>query len=119
MLFHRPVVAADDHGKQVGAERPAFREPVEAASVGLRIDGGKGTVGYDDIIRGRHDRELIRSLDVGLVETGKEAVGSVRFEIGVEVLFPVRGIDELMEAIAGMVKLVLVLDPNDVGWLQC
>ncbi|ANT63998.1 hypothetical protein Ptc2401_00189 [Prosthecochloris sp. CIB 2401] len=49
-------------------------------------------------------RELVRGLDVGLVEAGEQAVGVVGLEVGMHVFVTVFGIVKLVKARAGLVE---------------
>ena len=73
---------------------------------------GQGRVGDDLPDRWRGDLNRIAALDVRLVEAREEPVCLVRLEVGVDVLLAVLWIDEAMEAVAGRVVVVLVLDPD-------
>ena len=108
------VVRAGDQREQIGRE--AFG-PLEAAAqppVRQLLARGLAGVRHELPLGGCIDGERVARLEVGLVETGKEAVAVVRLEVGVEVLAAVLGVDELVEAVAGVVVVVLVDDPHRV-----
>ena len=118
MLVADDVVRPGDEGEQVRAE--ALRgcvAPPQAAV--LKLLAAELRPVRDQLpVRGRVDRQVVAGLQVRLVEAGEEAVGVVRLEVAVEVLAAVLGVDELVEAVAGVVVLVLVAHAHDVARLQ-
>ena len=110
-VLHAGVVAGE-HRHQVGAEGNGLGEDTAGAPVGQRLAGHLGPGAHHRPVgRGGH-RHAVGGLEVGLVEAGEEAVRRVGLELGVEVLGPVLGIEELVEALAGVVVGSLVGDPD-------
>ena len=68
--------------------------------------------------RGAVTLRAVRRLQVGLVEAGEAAVRRERLQVGVEVRLAVLGIAEAMEAVAGEVERVLVLQLEAIGGFQ-
>ena len=85
-----------DEMRGVGSKRPRRA----AVAVLLRL-GGRGV--RDDLPRlGRGDRELERRLEVGLLEHREHAAGVGHLELRVEVDLAVDGVDEAVQALAGV-----------------
>jgi hypothetical protein len=77
-----------------------------SAELGRRRDGGRLDVGGgrgDDLpVGGCEDLELEPGLDVRLVEAGVDPVRVGGLELGVEVGAPIDGVDEAVQALAGV-----------------
>ncbi len=115
--FMHPIHAherAGDQGEQVGRERDGAREVVHPTPVAKVADVRRRLRGDDFPARGGRHQQPVGGLDIGLVEAGEDAVRRERLEVAVQVRRAVLGIDEVMEAIAGGVVGVLVLDDDAV-----
>ena len=114
VLVTEGVVRPAHEGEQVRREALRRHERVADAAVLQRLARRLGAVRDHLPLGGRGHRQVVARLDVGLIEAGEEAVRAVGLEVGVEVLLAVLRIDELVEAVAGVVVLVLVADPDGV-----
>ena len=96
------LVVAGDERDEIGGhplgggEGPGRR----ALARDRRLRGGG--VGDDAPVVGRGDGELVGRLEVGLLEAGEHAPGVGDLELGVEVHLVVDGVDEAVQALAGV-----------------
>ena len=81
--------------------------PFSSAEVG-------GAVGDHLPMRGRGDRDVVAGLHVGLVEAGEHPLGVGGFELRVQIDLAVDGIDEAMQALAGVGETAVRLDHQRV-----
>ena len=114
VVVARDVVRARDEREQVRREALGPLEAAAEPPVGQLLARGLARVRDQLPLGGRVDGQRVARLEVRLVEAGEEAVAVVRLEVGVEVLAAVLGVDELVEAVAGVVVVVLVDDLHRV-----
>ena len=86
------------------------RSGAPAARRATGTTAAAGRVGDDRPVGRGADRDRVGPLEVGLVEAGEEAVRLERLEVRVDVLRAVLRVDEVVEAVAAAVVLVLVGD---------
>ena len=99
--------------QQVGAEARGGHEATPRAFAALdRLRLGDRVVGDHLPGTGSGDGQVVGALEVGLVETGQQAVGVVGLEVGVEVFGAVLRIDKLMQSCADVVVVVGVADAH-------
>ncbi len=67
---------------------------------------------HHDPVGRRIDGHQVPGLDVRLVEAREEAMGLEGLEVGVDVLGPILGVHEPVEAVTRAVVCVSVLDPD-------
>jgi len=112
-VSHHPVRPGDER-EEVGAEGWGLGELPLGAAVRPWFPPHCSGVGNYLPFAGSAHGEAVAGLNVRLVEAGKEPVRFEGFEVGVEVLPPIFGVDELVEAVTRVVVLVLVLDLDGV-----
>jgi hypothetical protein len=106
-------VRPGDQGHQVGAHLRGGGEGVHAVLRRFR-----GTVGNHLPVCGRRHGDGEGGLEVGLVEAGEHALGVGRLELRVQVHLVVDGVDEAVQALAGVGVPAVGLDDQDVGGLH-
>ena len=81
-------------------------------TVGVLLDGRRGR---DDPPAARRGHvEVVRGLEVGLVEAGEEAMRREGLEVRIQVLEPVLGIDEPVQAGPARIECVVDVDLDAV-----
>ena len=107
-------VRARDQGDEVGAHARGGGEGVPHHRAGrLRVE--RGAVGDDLPILRRGDGDVVGGLEVRLVEAGEHPLGVGGLELRIQVDLVVGGVDEPVQALAGMRVFAIGLDDQLVA----